>query len=118
MELLILGSLLTLVGIVVERLVDLVRGRREISAKQAARRWDVEYDSLKELGDLLPTFTGMQSADLEARKVRAVALAWRVRDERASKAVELLIVQPAGSQSWNDEIGNATRAVGQAMREL
>jgi hypothetical protein len=60
----------------------------------------------------------MQSADLETRKVRAVALAWRVRDERASKAVELLVVQPVGSQEWNDQIGNAIRAVGTVMRDL
>jgi hypothetical protein len=45
-------------------------------------------------------------------------LAWRVRDKRASTAVELLVVQPVGSQFWMDQIGNAIRAVGLTMRDL
>lgn len=99
-------------------MIDLVRDERKASATKAGRRFDVEYDSLRELSDLLPTFTGPQSPDLEARKVRAVALAWRVRDERASKAVELLVTQPVGSQGWNDQTGNAIRDVGRVMRDL
>jgi hypothetical protein len=89
----------------------------------------VEYDSLRELSDLLPTFmdtaidakvrSGTPDAlDFDRRKVRALALAQRVRDPRPSRAIELLIVQPLGSQEWNDQIGNAVRAVGAAMRDL
>lgn len=118
MENLVIGGALALAGVVVERLVDLIRGSRETAANRAARRWDVEYDALRDLGDMLPAFIGMQTGDLETRKVRAVTLAWRVRDPRASEAVELLVSLPVGSQEWNDQVGNAIRAVGGVMREL
>jgi hypothetical protein len=98
--------------------IGLERDRRNTDAKQAARRWDLEYDSLGELGDLLPTFADGDPFDMEVRKQRVVMLAWRVRDDRASTAVELLIVQPVNSQQWNDQIGNAVRAVGMVMRDL
>ena len=77
-----------------------------------------KYDSLRDLGDLLPTFTDTSAADLGARKQRAEMLAWRRRDKRASEAVELLVVQPVGGQSWMNQIGNAIRAVGLTMRDL
>ena len=35
-----------------------------------------------------------------------------------ARPVELLIVQPVNSQQWNDQIGNAVRAVGMVMRDL
>ncbi len=118
MELAIVGGGIALAGVIIERLVELALGARETSAKKAARRFDVEYESLRELSDLLPSFTGTQGVDLEARKLRAVALAQRVRDGRASAAVEHLIVQPVGSQEWNDGIGNAVRVVGTVMCAL
>lgn len=114
----IMGAGIALAGVTLGLLIDLLRDTRKATARKASRRFDVEYESMHELSDLLPTFTGQHEADLEARKVRAVALAWRVRDERASRAVELLVVQPVGSQEWNDQMGNAIRDIGRVMRDL
>jgi hypothetical protein len=119
MEGIVIGGLLTLAGVVVKAVIDLVADSRSASGAKAARRFDVEYDSLRELSELMSALrTPSSPAGLEATKVRAVALAHRVRDPRPAQAVEQLIVQEAGSDAWNDEVGNAARVVGQSMREL
>jgi hypothetical protein len=81
--------------------------------------FDVEYDSLRELSDLLPTFSEPESPNTrETKHFRVVALARRVRDQRASEAVELLVSLPRDSQEYRDQIGNAVRIVGAVMTDL
>jgi hypothetical protein len=58
------GGVLVLAGVALGLLVDLLRDERKARADKAAKRFDVEYDSLAALGDLLPSFVGMQGADL------------------------------------------------------
>jgi hypothetical protein len=119
MEQALVGGLLVLLGVVVAAVIDLVRDSRAGARAKAGRRFDVEYDSLRELSELMsPLRSPSSPAGLEEAKVRAVALAWRVRDPKPAQAVERLIVQVPGSDAWNDEVGNAARIVGQAMRDL
>jgi hypothetical protein len=112
------GGALALLGVVLGLAIDLLRDSRKASAAKAARRWDVEYESLRELGDVLSTFVGPQEPDLERRKVRATALAFRVRDNRVRLVVDPLMAIPVGSQEWLDEVGNSVRIVGEVMRAL
>jgi hypothetical protein len=95
--------------------IELVRDRRQIAANRAARRFDVEYESLRELGELLPALVGYSGSALDERKVRAMALPTRVRDEAVRASVERLVVNFTGTP---DQVGGAVRVVGRAMREL
>lgn len=113
----VVGGAIALAGVLVGLLIDLLRDARKATADKAAKRWDVEYESLRELSDLVSSFHGMQGPDYEARKARAIALAFRVRDDRVRRAVEPLTAM-SGGQERADAIGNTVRVLGEVMRNL
>ena len=95
----VVGGLLTLAGVVAGLVIELVRDERKYSNDKSAKRWDVEYEALRELGDLLPPLLDVHplNPDLEERTARMVALAFRVRDDRVRRVIEPLVATHPGS---------------------
>jgi hypothetical protein len=107
MENLILGGALALTGVVIGRRIDLARGSRETAAKNASRRFDVEYDSLGTSATCRRrSWVPRPSISKHARLAPSPSRGSSV-DEGAGKAVKLPVVQPVGNQEWKDQIDNA-----------
>ena len=118
------AGVLALAGVVIGALGPTVKDffldRRQAARDRKQQRWKLEFDSLQELHDVVVRFTGptLRTTDVEPDKVRAAGLAFRIRDERPKRAIELLLSKPTGSQEWRDQVGNAIREIGTAMRDL
>ena len=100
----------------------MVAADRRDAADRRERRWRLEFDSLVELRGVLTDLSKQSDPrgdcrDLEALKVRAVGLAFSVRDDRPRRAVEPLVAMPYGD-GFRDQLGNAVRVVGETLQEI
>jgi len=95
--------------------------RRRAERERDQRCWALEFDSLVELSNLIARLAnpnGVPAEELEPLKMRAAALAFRVRDDRPRLAVEPLLAMPVGSQKWRDQVSNAVRRIGETIQDL
>jgi hypothetical protein len=120
----VVTGLLTLSGVGIGAFAPLIKDffgdRRQAERERKQRRWTLEFESLQELHDVVIRFTGpeLRTSVVEPDKVRAAGLAFRIRDERPKRAIEILLAMPTGGQGWRDQVGIVIREIGSAMRDL
>ena len=109
------------IGFFASAVREYLTDRRRAERERDQRRWALEFDSLVELSNLIARFAnphGVPAEELETLKMRAAALAFRVRDDRPRSAVEPLLAEMVGSQQWRDQVGNAVRQIGETIQDL